>query len=138
MYIFFIIFFSIMVYYRIMNVVPCVTQQDLVVYPFSIHSFATVNPKLPVLPFPTSSHLATTSLFSMSVSYIVFFPVPPTHWSCVCNICNHSQNTSSWASCRPCFLSCTHAKTFESAALFYKVATSCPRFITSALWGMVL
>ena len=31
-YAFFFIFFSIMVYHRILNIVPCALQQDLVVY----------------------------------------------------------------------------------------------------------
>ena len=31
-YIFFFIFFSIMVYYRILNIAPCALQYDLVVY----------------------------------------------------------------------------------------------------------
>ena len=33
MYTFFCIFFSTMVYHRTLNLVPCVTQWDLVVYP---------------------------------------------------------------------------------------------------------
>ena len=32
-YTFFFIFFSIMVYLRILNIVPCALQQDLVAYP---------------------------------------------------------------------------------------------------------
>ena len=35
-YTLFFIFFSIIVYYRILNIVPCAIQQDLVVYPFYI------------------------------------------------------------------------------------------------------
>ena len=37
MYIFFFIFFSILVYHKVLNIVPCAIQQDLVVYPFYIH-----------------------------------------------------------------------------------------------------
>ena len=33
---FFFIFFSIMVYHRIVNIVPCILQEDLCVYPFYI------------------------------------------------------------------------------------------------------
>ena len=38
-HIYFFVFFSITVYYRILNIIPCVTQEDLVVYPFymSLH-----------------------------------------------------------------------------------------------------
>ena len=36
MYTFFFIFFSIMVYHRILNIFPCAIQWDLVVYPFCI------------------------------------------------------------------------------------------------------
>ena len=32
----FFVFFSIMVYHKILNIVPCVIQPDLVVYPFHI------------------------------------------------------------------------------------------------------
>ena len=32
-YILFFIFFPVMIYYRILNIVPCAIQQDLVVYP---------------------------------------------------------------------------------------------------------
>ena len=43
----FFIFFSIMVYHRIVNIVRSAIQQDLVVYPFYICQFASTNPKLP-------------------------------------------------------------------------------------------
>ena len=33
---FFFVFFPIMVYHRILNIVPCATQEDLVAYPFHI------------------------------------------------------------------------------------------------------
>ena len=36
LYTFFFIFFSIMVYHRILNIVPCAIQEDFVVYPFYI------------------------------------------------------------------------------------------------------
>ena len=36
MYIFFFILFSIMVYHRMLHIVPCTVQQDFVVYPFSV------------------------------------------------------------------------------------------------------
>ena len=42
-----------MVYPRILNIVPCATQQDLVVYPLYIYQFASANPKLPIQPSPT-------------------------------------------------------------------------------------
>ena len=49
-YRFFFIFFSGMVYYRILNVVSCDTQQALIVYPFCICQFASANPRLPIRP----------------------------------------------------------------------------------------
>ena len=36
MYMFFFVFFSIIVYHRILNVVTCSIQQDLVAYPFYV------------------------------------------------------------------------------------------------------
>ena len=54
-YTFFFIFFSIMVYYRTLNIVPCAIQQDLVVYPFYIYQFASANSKFPIHPSPTIS-----------------------------------------------------------------------------------
>ena len=48
--------------------VPCAPQQDLVLYLFYAYSFASANPKLPIRP----SHPATTSLFSVSVSLVLF------------------------------------------------------------------
>ena len=57
-----------MVYHRILNIVPCAIQWDLVVYPFSLY-FASANLILPIHPSTTPlSPLAATSLFSMSVS----------------------------------------------------------------------
>ena len=38
LYIFFFVFFSIMVYHRILNIVPCAIQSDTVVYPSYIHN----------------------------------------------------------------------------------------------------
>ena len=52
-YTFFFIFFSIMIYLRIFNIVPCAVQEDLVVYPSYIYSFASANPTLPLHPSPT-------------------------------------------------------------------------------------
>lgn len=62
-------FFTIIVYYRILNRLPCATQEDLGVYLFShIYQFVSASPKLPIQPsLCPSSPLATTRLFSMSV-----------------------------------------------------------------------
>ena len=60
-----------MVYHKILNTVPCAIQQDLV-YPSEIHQLASANPKLPVLPSPTSPPMATMSLFAMSVSLFLY------------------------------------------------------------------
>lgn len=59
----FSVFFSAMVYLRILNVAPCALQQDLVVYPsWMWHLFAPSNPKLPVHPSPPAPHLLATIL----------------------------------------------------------------------------
>ena len=51
LYTFFFIFFSIMVYHRILNIVSCAIWKDLV-YPFYVYQFASANPKLPIHPSP--------------------------------------------------------------------------------------
>ena len=68
-FIFSFIFFSFMVYCKILNIVPCAIQQDLV-YPSYIEQFASANLKLPILYSAPS--LATTSLFSLSMSLFLF------------------------------------------------------------------
>ena len=47
-------FFSIIVHHEILSIVPCATQQEFVVYPSYMESFASANPKLPVV-LPTVS-----------------------------------------------------------------------------------
>ena len=42
-----------MVYPRILNIVPCALQQDLIAYPFSIQQFVSANPNLPLHPTTT-------------------------------------------------------------------------------------
>ena len=51
-------------YPKRLAIVPCAVKKDLIDHPF----FVFPNPKLPVHPIPLQSPLATTSLFSMSVS----------------------------------------------------------------------
>ena len=46
-----------------------VIQQDLIPHPLQMQQFAPINPKLPVHLTPFSSPLATTSLFSKSMSF---------------------------------------------------------------------
>ena len=53
--------------------VPCAIQQDLIAYPLQMQQFASTNPKLPVHPTPSHSPLATTSLFSNSMSLFLFY-----------------------------------------------------------------
>ena len=43
-----------MVYHRILNIVPCAIQYDLIVYPSDLYWFASVNPQSPIFPSPTS------------------------------------------------------------------------------------
>ena len=52
-FIFFLI--SIMVYHRILNIVPYAIQQELVVYPSYTYQFESANPKLPIYPSLTLS-----------------------------------------------------------------------------------
>ena len=59
--------FSIMVLHRILNIVACATQYDLVVYPFYIYQVAFANLKLPFYPLPLPSPLANTNLLSISL-----------------------------------------------------------------------
>ena len=48
------IFFFIIIYYRILNIIPCATQEDLILYLFYIQQLVSVNPKLQIYPFPPS------------------------------------------------------------------------------------
>ena len=64
--------FPIMVYHRILNVVLCALQKDLVVYPSCIEQFASAKLGLPVQPSLSPSPLASTSLFSKFVSLFMF------------------------------------------------------------------
>ena len=51
-YIFFFRFFSIIGYYKILNIVPCAVCQVLVGYLFYIQYCASVNPKFLIYPYP--------------------------------------------------------------------------------------
>ena len=69
----FFIFFSIMVYHRILNIVPCAIQQDLVGYPTNKALYNSLHLLTPASQsFLCNPFLATTSLFSMSVSLFLF------------------------------------------------------------------
>ena len=59
-YVYSFIFFSIMVYPRILNIVPCDTQWDHVFYPLYVKELACTHPEPPVHPSPTPAPLATT------------------------------------------------------------------------------
>ena len=77
----FLILFHCDFHHRILNIVPCVIQQDLVVYPFYIYQLASANLKTPnpsFLPLflPLDNH--TSILYvckSVSVSQIMFICV---------------------------------------------------------------
>ena len=62
---------SITLHHRWLDIVPSATQH-LIAYLLQMQEFASINPRLPVHPTPSPSALATTSLFSKSMS---FFPV---------------------------------------------------------------
>ena len=52
-----------MIYHRILNIVPCAIQKDLVVYPLYIHQVALLTPTAYCVLSPNPSPLATTHLF---------------------------------------------------------------------------
>ena len=58
-----------MVYLKILNILPCALQEDLDVYPFCVHYFASINSKLPVHPLLTSlslgNHKGKTCLYTI-------------------------------------------------------------------------
>ena len=54
-YTLFSIFFSIIVYHRVLTLLPCAVQEALVVYPVYTQWFASANPKLPFQPSPKPS-----------------------------------------------------------------------------------
>ena len=66
----FLILSSILVYPKRLDRVPCAVQHSLMADPFSVSGFASTNPTLSV--HPTPSPLATTSVFSVSVSLFLF------------------------------------------------------------------
>ena len=55
--------FCIMIYHRILNIVPCAIQKDLVVYPLCIYQVALLTPTAYCVLSPSPSPLATTHLF---------------------------------------------------------------------------
>ena len=68
-YILFLTLSSIMLHHTWLDIVPSAIQQDLITYPFQRQWFASINPRFPILPTPSHSSLATTSLFSKSMSF---------------------------------------------------------------------
>ena len=60
---------SIRLHHKWLDIVPCAIQQDLIAYSLQMQEFASINPRLPVHPTPSHSPLATTSLFSKSISF---------------------------------------------------------------------
>ena len=70
MHSFFLTFFSIMVYHRILNIVLC----TILLFIHSIHkSLRLLTPTSHSIPPPTPSPLVITSPFSMSVILFLFF-----------------------------------------------------------------
>ena len=65
---FFFVSFSIMVYHRILTIAPCALQQTLLLIHSLCNSLHLLIPASHSMPLPIPSPLATTSLFSMSVS----------------------------------------------------------------------
>ena len=71
-YTFFFIFFSIMVYHRILSIAPWAVQKDLA-YSFYIYQFVSADPKLPVrltpMPHPLDNHSLLSVCECVSVSW---------------------------------------------------------------------
>ena len=65
-------FFSIIIYYKILNTVPCPIHQVLVPYLFYIQHCVSVNPKFLIYLLPLLSPWVTTSLFPVSVNLFMF------------------------------------------------------------------
>ena len=62
--------FSIMVYHRILNTVPCAIQQGLVIHLFYIYQSASANPQIPIQASPTHLLLGNhQSIFYVSVLF---------------------------------------------------------------------
>ena len=87
MYIFFFIFFSIMAYLRILNIVPHAIQQDLVVYPSYIQQSPSANPTLLILASSSTSLTSllfpTPSCFSSFHSSVPVYLIPNSSLQCV-------------------------------------------------------
>ena len=66
----FSIFFSIMAYYRILNIAPCALQQDFIAC--FIHTSVCLLISASNLPLPHLFLLVTVSLFFVSVSPLLF------------------------------------------------------------------
>ena len=62
-------FLSIMIYYRMLNILPCALQQDLVVYPFILYIIDFIWKSQTPNPASAIPHLATTDLFCLSVCF---------------------------------------------------------------------
>ena len=75
-HIFFFIFFSIVSYCKVLNTVPWVMQQDLVVYQYFIHggSIITAYPKLVVYFSPTTSIFGRREVGVVVNIIVVLFP----------------------------------------------------------------
>ena len=69
-YIFLFRFFSIIVYYKILSIVPCAIQQVLVGYLFYKYIVAYFNPKLLIYPSPTFSPLVAIKFVFCVYAYI--------------------------------------------------------------------
>ena len=72
----FFFIFSIMIHHRILNIVSCGIQQDLVVYPFYIYQIASANSKLLIHPsFLLGNHkpvLYVCEFFPVSYVCVIF------------------------------------------------------------------
>ena len=66
-----------MVYHRILNIVPCTRQQDLVVCLYCIQQFASANPKLPILPSLNKSVLYVGQSVSICFLLQLIYNVVP-------------------------------------------------------------
>ena len=68
----FFMFFCVMVYHRVLNIIACVTQQILLFIHPTYNSLHLLIPNSQSFPPPPTFPLTVTSLFSMSVSLFLF------------------------------------------------------------------
>ena len=126
MYIFFFIFFSVVVYYRIVNLVPCTIKLDLFIHA-KCNSLHLLTPNSQSIPPLSLFSLAIPSLFSMSESVLyVYAQLCPT-------LCNHRDCSPPGSSVHGNF----QARILEWVAISYSIEKAFFPFIKVSLTQLV-